>query len=227
MKSILFLISILFSVSSFAAQEIKLGTFKIPLMVESKTKGKFIDMSNKIAKKAGLKLIYKIYPPKQTVHKFALKEIDCFFPALDVMLPGPTYKSEVVYIKKDFIFTKGKQEVSLSDLKGKRVGLTLGYPYTKEITEIPGVKFDLAHSDESNVKKLLASRIDYFIVEEKSGLKAVEKHGQGQIHYNPSTSISKQNVYYACNDEEITEKLSKAIREMIADGSLKNYKAPN
>lgn len=220
MKSTFFILLALSSMSF--AQEVKLGTFKIPLMIESETQGKFIEMSNEIAKRAGLKFNFIITPPKQTIGKFAKKETDCFFPALDVVLPGPVQKSETVYVKRDFLFMKGDvKKVSLKDLSSKKVGLTLGYPYAKEVTEQKNIKFDFAPSDELNVKKLLGGRIDYFIVEEKSGLKAIEQHGNGQINYDKSTPLSEQDVYFACQDKAITNKISQAIKSMQADGTFK------
>ncbi|MCB9061569.1 MAG: transporter substrate-binding domain-containing protein [Halobacteriovoraceae bacterium] len=190
-------------------------------MVESETKGKFIELSNEIAKRSGFTFKFDISSPKRTVTNFAEKKSQCFFPALDVVLPGPVEKSETVYMKRDFIYMKAPLKViKLNDLEGKKVGLTLGYPYSSTLTSNTKINFDFAPSDELNVKKLKSGRMDYFIVEEKSGNTAVSSFGDGQIKYDPSSPISQQDVYYACHDAAIALKISNAIKEMKADGFL-------
>ena len=71
--------SLLFVLSfSAISAEIHIDTFPIPLMVESSTKGKFIDLGNEIAKRSGVKFIYEVAPPRKIVSDFSKKKVDCF-----------------------------------------------------------------------------------------------------------------------------------------------------
>ncbi len=205
------------------ARGVEIGTFPIPLMVESPDKGVFIELTQEIAKTAGISAHISVNPPKRTVEMFSRKELDCFFPALDVMLPGKAAKSRNIYVKQDFAFyQKGKPLVSLADLKGKNVGITLGYPYVKEVSENKAFTLAPANDDVTNMKKLGMGRIDAFVVEEKSGLKALKDSGQGNIEYDPKTPLSKQDVYYACTDtpegKALAEKISGALGQLQSNG---------
>jgi ABC-type amino acid transport substrate-binding protein len=220
MTKISLFIAIFLSLQSVAG-EVKLGTYLIPLMVESETEGKFITMSNILAKRSNLNFKYIIAPPKRTIENYFQEKLDCFFPALDVLLKKPVFKSQTVYLKKDFIFMNGHvKNLTLIDLVGKKVGLTLGYPYAEKVTKKKGIHFEYARSDILNIKKLISGRIDYFIVEERSGAKAASIAGQGLINYNSDNAISVQKVYYGCHSQKTAKKLSRAITSIKKDGTL-------
>ncbi|MCC7152616.1 MAG: hypothetical protein IT501_11455, partial [Rubrivivax sp.] len=53
------------------------------------------------------------------------------------------------------------------------VGITLGYPCVKEVAESKDFTVAPAADDVTNMKKLGAGRLDVFVVEERSGLKAL------------------------------------------------------
>lgn len=72
------------------------------------------------------------------------------------------------------------------------------------------------------MKKLGMGRIDAFVVEEKSGLKALKDSGQSNIEYDPKTPLSKQDVYYACTDtpegKALAGKISGALGQLQSNG---------
>ena len=218
-------VTVALAAASSFAKDVDIGTFPIPLMVESPDKGVFVELTQAIAKASGQKVNISVNPPKRTVEQFSRKEIDCFFPALDVMLPGKAAKSGNIYVKQDFAFyQKGKKLTKLDEMKGKNVGITLGYPYAKEVTENKDIVLSSANDDITSMKKLGLGRIDVFIVEEKSGLKALAESGQANIEYDKTTPLSKQDVYYACQDtpegRATADKISAALKQMQSDGSF-------
>ena len=224
MRSLL-IVLLFFSAEGAFAKKIKLGTFQIPLMVESSEKGLFVDLTKEIAKRAGVEMEIVVTPPARTADQFAKNEIDGWFPGLDVTMPKTPAKSAPIYIKTDFIFyKKGKEAKSIADLKGKTVGITNGYPYDKAVTGSTSFKLETAAEDVYKMKKLGAGRIDAFIVEEKTGLKAKEQSGEKDILYSSADPVSKQEVYYAFQNtdegRQLAEKFSKAIKEMQQDGSF-------
>ncbi|MCP4671303.1 MAG: transporter substrate-binding domain-containing protein [Desulfobacula sp.] len=208
------------------AGDYTIASFPIPLMVESPDKGIFIEVTKEIAKRSGLDIEIKIFPTKRTVINFHENKVDGFFPALDVMINKDISPSEEMYFKKDFVFVKeGSSPVStIEGLAGKKVGITMGYPYAKKITDAQGFTIEVAPNDMVNIKKLAAGRIDVFIVEEKSGLQALKESGVSGITYEAGKPISKQKVYYAfqpdAKGKEVAAKFSQALSSMKKDGTF-------
>lgn len=217
-------------VAQATQKPIRLATFPIPLMVESETKGLFIELTRSLAKRANIAVSIEVNPAKRSLSRFMQGQVDGLFPALDVNFP-PNYafvrSEEMIYSKNDYAFTFHKQPLikQLSELEGKRVGITRGYPYVKAITQNPSITLDIAGTDELGMQKLAAGRVDAFIVEEESGLAAL-RHTQlrEQVHYSALHPISQQDVYYAFQDSEEGRRLSKllssALKQMIRDGSF-------
>tara|TARA_Y100000780_G_C13696051_1_gene422836 strand:- start:41537 stop:42238 length:702 start_codon:yes stop_codon:yes gene_type:complete len=214
----------IFLIQSLKAEEVSLVTFKIPLFIKSKTEGKFIELSNEVAKRAGLKFNFEIYPPKLTMYQYNHKKAQCFFPVVSEYIPNSTPRSKTIFEKKNFVFTRDKaQKLSIRDLEGKRVGLTLGYGYSDQLTSNKKIEFEYTNTDTNNVKKLINKRIDYFVIEERSGLKAISKHGKGKVFYHKDFPLTRQKVFYSCHNKAHIEKINKAIESMIEDGTLNQF----
>lgn len=220
-----FVACILASHVALAKETVKFVTFPIPLMVENKDKGVFVDLAKEVARRAGFDAEVAVVPPPRAIGDFLEGKADALFPALDVNFPDTSkfFRSENIYEKKDFAFTKkgGAQLTSIADLAGKKVGITNGYPYVKELTENKSIRFQPTQTDEQNAEKLRDGRIDAFVVEEKSGLKAFEKtKSSDAIQYDPAKALSTQSVYYACKSKELADRISKALADMKSDGTF-------
>jgi len=229
MQRIIVLLCVLFVLpltSHVFAGDYTIASYPIPLMVESPDKGIFIEVTKEIAKRSGLDIEIKIFPTKRTVMNFHENKVDGFFPALDIMINKDISPSEEMYFKEDFVFFKeGSSPVStIEGLSGKKVGITMGYPYAKKITDAQGFKIEIAPKDEINLKKLAAGRIDAFVVEEKSGLQALKQSGVSGITYEAGKPISRQKVYYAfqpdAKGKELAAKFSQALSSMKKDGTF-------
>ena len=204
----------------------KIASFPIPLMVENSDKGVFVDLTREIAKRAGVDIEIVIYPTKRTVKMFHDGAVAGFFPALDVMIDKDISRSSEIYIKEDYAFTRKDtpQITNISELAGKTVGITLGYPYVRKITDNSAFTLANAPQDVLNMKKLAAKRIDVFVVEEKSGLKALKESGVSNVTYPAGHPLSQQKVYYAFqpgNDGKmLADKFSQALESMKKDGTF-------
>ncbi|EPJ50436.1 MAG: hypothetical protein OFPI_20190 [Osedax symbiont Rs2] len=224
------MLSFLWSVNCFAQEKIIFGSYKIPLMVVDEQNGLFVKLVKAIAKRANLDIDIVIYPVKRTIKKFLNNEIDVLFPAVDAFFTkgtNPVKSSELIYVKTDFTFTKKGEKLlrTISDLKEKRVGITLGYKYDDALIDDSSISFDIALSDQINAKKLVKGNIDAFVVEEKSGLKAFSDSGFiDEIQYDKHSPLSKKNVYLAFQDDEKGKQLSLTVsnilREMKQDGTF-------
>ncbi len=209
------------------AETIQLNTFHIPLMVENEHQGIFIELVRSIEDHLSNDIKIKVFPANRAILRFHANLIDGLFPALDVMLSKPYIRSNAIYIKEDFGFVvKGKPvPATLDDLKGKRIGLTDGYPYCNELFEVDGIHFEYARSDVNNIGMLARDRIDVFIVEEKSGLRAFSKSAT-RIHYDyhRDSPLSRMDVYFAFQNssqgKRYAELFNNALSIMQRDGSF-------
>lgn len=81
-----------------------------------------------------------------------------------------------------------------------------------------------APADENNTKKLIAGRIDAFVVEERTGVQAFINTGLcHEMQYDRTSPIAHHNVYYAFQHTEegkqLAEIISSVLSEMKADGT--------
>lgn len=210
-------------------KKIKFATFPIPRMVENEKQGIFIELTRDIIERDNLDIEIVIFPPKRAWDLFHREKIDVIFPAFDVNFPKGSQKVTSIAFssKPDYVFTRKGTPLlrTIKDLEGKRVGLTIGYPYARELLDNSLIDFDLAPTDEYNAKKLVVGRFDAFIVSLKSGLDTFEKLGLlKQIQYDIKTPISTNQFYYACQNTEegkkICSQISNALRKMKDDGTL-------
>lgn len=221
--------------NAYSGEKIKFGTFPIPRMVEDEKNGIFVELTHAMAQRANLDIEILVFPPKRTWVHFRKNKINVIFPAFDVnFLPdkhsGQPTQSTPFSAKPDYVFTrKGRPLLkTIKDLEGKKVGVTLGYPYVKELIENPLIEIDSAHYDELGAKMLVSGRIDAFVISLKTGLDTFKKLGVlDQVQYDIETPLSVHEFYYACHSTEQGKKLCKSISnaldEMREGGILQKF----
>lgn len=222
--------TLLLSASASLAQAppVPVVTYPIPVHVESPEKGLFIDLVRAVATEAGLAVHVSVQPPPRALQSFGSGQHAVVFPALDVLFPenaGIVRSKEAIDCKEDFVFTRRGTALltQLDELHGLRVGITRGYPYAREVGESKTLAIETALSDEANLQKLVAGRIDAFILDEKTGVRALEQTGLGeQVQYDPARPVSRQEVYYAFQDtpdgRQLAERFSDALGKLKQDG---------
>lgn len=94
----------------------------------------------------------------------------------DFIHVGPVLESPIVFFRmKD---TEAPDWTELPDLAGMRIGAVPGYTYTAEFWELAEdgtLDVHLAPSDEANIRKLLAGRIDLYPIGRAVGWSLLEK----------------------------------------------------
>lgn len=136
---------------------------------------------------------------------------------------GYRFETVALFVKKGLEQTSIKKVSDFSITKLK-LGAVKGNLYTPEIDALIS-KFDAsANDDETNVKKLLANRIDGFIVDLYTGTNLIkEAHATDSIIHHP-VNISTSEVYFMVSKkskiENLTEKISKAVKKLKANGTL-------
>ena len=209
---ILSLLLIITSLNSHAAQRDEpivanqktfiLNTFLIPLMVESKTKGVFIELTQELAKRARINIDINIFPAKRAINDFNIGNADALFPALNTFFPDKKsflLTEEIIYMKRDVAFTLKGQEMieTITQLEGKKIGITRGYAYADDVIHNPNIDFFMTNSDEYSAKMLKAGHIDAFIAEEMSGLAALKRMKlKNEVQYSSKSPISELSLIH-------------------------------
>lgn len=216
----------MFIMTTLAFSQHRIATYRIPLMVESKTEGVFIELLQEIKKRIDTTVEVVIRPPKRVMKSFKHDKIVGFFPATKSMISGEFERTDSFIIKKDYAFRRKGDPIikSIDELVGKKVGLTKGYPYGEELFLKNDIKFQYATTDYQNIKKLLLKRFDVFIVEEASGLRALNEVGSQDIEYDANYPLAEQEVFFAfqanLKGKELAQKFSKAMKKMKEDGAF-------
>jgi polar amino acid transport system substrate-binding protein len=211
-----------------AQAQVEVTTYPIPVHVESNTSGLFVELTLAVARQAGTDIRISVLPPPRAVANFVSGQNAVLFPALDVLFPVGAKivrTREAIDCKEDFIFTRRGTPLltALKDLKGRRVGITRGYPYAREVSQNGLFKVEEALSDEANIRKLMAGHIDAFVLDEKTGVKAFQQMGlTGQMQYASGLPVSRQEVYYAFQNNaegrKLAEGFSAALEKLKRDG---------
>lgn len=142
------------------ADEIHLSSFHIPLMVDDKNNGVFVDLLREIEVRIPHTIKLSILPTRRTLTFFHNNRVDGFFPAVDVMVNKEVHRTDHIYIKQDFAFVRKGYPLpkTISELRGMKVGLTQGYAYSDDLINIQA-KFLYANNDVCNMKKLAFGRL--------------------------------------------------------------------
>jgi polar amino acid transport system substrate-binding protein len=208
------------------AKTYKMGAFPIPLLIEDRNRGVFVELFQEVAKRTGESFEFEVYPAQRTKKMFTDGEIDGIFPALDKSIEGKYVESAPFYSKNEVAFVReGVPYIEdATQLEGKTVGVTKGYTYGAGITSNPKITLDYADSDVVNMRKLSKGRLDAFVVEEKSGLKALKESGVTNVVYNPEKPLSARRTFFAFQDtaegRALAGKFTQALAEMKKDGSF-------
>ncbi|MDV7338093.1 transporter substrate-binding domain-containing protein [Terasakiella sp. A23] len=179
-----------------ADTHIKVAAIQIPLMVESPTKGVFIELLQEISKRSDITFDITVYPGKRAHRAFLGDEVDMLIPFPKGNRSKVGILTTPIYTKRDFVFVRKGQPIpkTLEQLKGMRLGITAHYKYDPSLYTTSGIHLETAQSDMDNVRKLKAKRLDGFLVEEQSGLAALEKITNPNIEYDRNNPIFSYDV---------------------------------
>lgn len=153
----------------------------------------------------------------------------------------PEYYSED--LKKDFIlsapfpggplgfFKKKSSKITfktLEDLKPYSIGVVRGYVNTAEFDAASYLKKDEAKDDLTNLKKLIAGRIELIVCDKYVGehlLKTELKESAGEVEFI-EPGLENKDLYLCIskalpNGQKIMDEFNAAIKQMADDGTMK------
>lgn len=199
------------------------GTYPIPLMVIDHERGQFIELTRTLAARADIKLDIVILPVQKAIRGFHENTVDVLFPAFDVYFTdgrGILKSDAPFYTKKDFIFTRKGDPLlgGILSLEGIRVGITSGYPYVDNLLKNEKIRFQEAQDDETNIRKLVWKRIDAFIGEEKTVIRAIENTELvDKVQYDARSPLGTLDAYYAFHVSDRGRRLAKTVSRVLAE----------
>lgn len=129
------------------------------------------------------------------------------------------YPKEVLFEAPWVIWSRGAGGFdSLEDLKGKRVGVVLGYSYTKEFWDFieTHCSVEKVSSDEINFKKLEFGRLDALIAEYGNGRHIVKKYGLHSVKPRLNIEIKRDGLYIMFNRDVVSESFVTEFSEKLA-----------
>ncbi|WP_319582115.1 transporter substrate-binding domain-containing protein [uncultured Pseudodesulfovibrio sp.] len=116
---------------------------------------------------------------------------------------------------------------TLDDLKGKRIGVVLGYSYTQEFWTFIQTycSVEEVYNDNINFRKLALGRLDATVADLGNGLVLADTVG-GEIHPNLDYEIKRDGLYIVFNKKRVSEKFVQRFSDELSEfKETKAYKA--
>jgi len=119
------------------------------------------------------------------------------------------------------IFSKKSSKIgSLKDLKGKRVGVTLGTTYEKWVREnIPGVDVKTYKGVPDMVLETANGRIDAFVTDKIVGALAIKEKGAPLKLVGNLLYVEKMGIAFNQGNPDLKRAINKALAGMKDDGT--------
>lgn len=126
---------------------------------------------------------------------------------------------------------RGIKLTSLDDIKGKKVGVVMGYSYTPEFWKFIETHclVEKVSSDEVNFKKLEFGRIDVAIAEYGNGLYLQRRHELTEVQPQPNVEIKRDGLYIIFSkdtvEREFVDEFSTKLKQFKETDAYKALRA--
>lgn len=225
-KLSLFLLFCCFTTGTAWGNDVEIIAPLFVYIIEEDGSGVYQKVLREAARRSGISYKEKIYPIKRALKNFSKRRGLCMYgmidPAINMVGEENLVTSFPMGVAKLYIFTKkGTPAItSLKQLKGKRVGGTIGYEdYYKDIRK-KGVRFDYVGNEKGNIKKLMAGRIDVML-----GFLPDYALHLPKLSFSPNHPVAVVWDSVTCHNTEegrrFVNQISPALKEMKNDGTLK------
>lgn len=223
----LLLFNVILLNSAFAQEQISLSSYYIPGLVDSTEKGVMIDMLKKIELIAQVKFQLSLMPTKRVQQSFLHREITGYFPELEELRDPNSCRTSAFMQKAVMAFTRvnDKPITQIKQLENRPIGAVMGYSYGSGIINNPKITLTRANNDLTNVKKLLAGRIDIILGDMHSTIAAIKAlNVEKLIHVEQGSPVNLLDVFFVFTPDEIGQsrcnKISIAIEKLKQSDDL-------
>jgi len=133
---------------------------------------------------------------------------------------GPVVRDRVVFFRRSDVDMPDWSR--LEDLGGLTVGAVSGYTYTTEFWDLADaglLNVEIAQSDEANLRKLLAGRIDVYPMSKESGrvllLRLFSEAEIGRIEVDPRPLMVTEGHLLVSRAAENADELARALQQAV------------
>ena len=134
-----------------------------------------------------------------------------------VLFTQPYYTASQVIIVKE-----GDNSInSFNDLKGKKVGVMLGFTGDTVVSEIEGVKVERFNAAYAGIMALKANKVDAVVLDSEPAKNYV-KQNVGLKLAEADVVEEEYAIAIRKNDKALLEKIEKALSEIKANGTYDN-----
>lgn len=132
------------------------------------------------------------------------------------------------YAKNRLVFIKTKEDdyefEGLESLHGRVVGIARDYAYGEDFLNDKNIEFSVANNLQSNVKKVIAGRVELTIEDEIVAKSVIPRYLLRQLTFTQN-ALSENALYLTCNKSNpkcstIVEAFNLGLKQMQTDGSL-------
>lgn len=131
-----------------------------------------------------------------------------------VSFTQPYYTASQVIIVKD-----GNDSIkSFADLKGKKVGVMLGFTGDMVVSEIDGVKIERFNAAYAGIMALQAGKVEAIVLDSEPAKNYVAQN-KGLVLADADAEQEEYAIAIRKNDKALLEKVEKALSEIKANGT--------
>lgn len=223
---------ILFSHNTFAASKLECLTnvfAPFGFVKDGKPTGIEVDLLQEIGKRLNIEIKLQVQPWKRIIHLMQKGKTDCMFAAFltEERLEFMDYTHVPFHISSLTIFVQEGKEFpfkTISDLKGKTIGLIRGFKTTQSFDQEKGKTFKVyeVNNMESNFQMLAKGSLDAVVVNNYVGIETMRKIGIANIHQLPVPISAKPAFLTFSKDrnlKHLVPQFDKVIFDILADGT--------
>lgn len=131
-----------------------------------------------------------------------------------VSFTQPYYTASQVIIVKD-----GNDSIkSFADLKGKKVGVMLGFTGDMVVSEIDGVKIERFNAAYAGIMALQAGKVEAIVLDSEPAKNYIAQN-KGLVLADADAEQEEYAIAVRKNDKALLEKVEKALSEIKANGT--------
>ncbi|MBN1971737.1 MAG: transporter substrate-binding domain-containing protein [Candidatus Delongbacteria bacterium] len=233
MKKVIVFLFFIFFVTTVYSETVKLTTLDWEPYIGQKlnNQGFVAEIVKEAFKRGGYDIEIQYYPWARTVDKAKKGEVDGYMPEYyseelknDFYVSEPFAGGPVGLFKRKGFDLKYEK---LEDLKGYKIGVVRDYVNEENFDKATYLTKDEVTDDLTNIKKLLANRIDLFVADKFVGFYLLNEHMPEmtmQMEFvEPPLIVHDLYVCINKNVKDAKKKIdsfNKGLKEMKEDGSL-------
>jgi len=206
-----------------------IAALHIPSLFGQDGHGPYGKLHRQVLRDAGLSVPLVLMPPARATTAFNSGRALCLFPssvAAGVVTVPAIDSRPVNHFKIHILAPPGAPPMGLDDLAGLRVGGVLGFEgIYGDLAAAAGARMEYARDEATNLRKLVAGRLDASIAVFPDALIAGRELGL-TLNHDAAAPLMVFEETYVCRDDEdgraLVARLNEAIARMQAGGVLRD-----